>query len=122
MDWNRPAANGINSDLLHRSFHQLDLGEYLVALRSQEVANLRQIVQTPRGVQEAAWVLELLRRIVLDLNWIMVSLLSGCHCDMMRASDFEFLCAVHGPNPKMCSARAYSVHALDSAISQLTGE
>jgi hypothetical protein len=60
------------------------------------------------------------RSIILQLNTLVVSLFQHCRCLKMIAGDLEFLCAVHGGHPRLCSANSYAMHALDHAALLIT--
>ncbi|KAK6521940.1 hypothetical protein TWF281_002515 [Arthrobotrys megalospora] len=80
------------------------------------------IASCPEGIDEWMWCYELTRRLTRDLNHLVVGLLSdNCTeetCPEMRASLWQYLCAVHDP-PRSCCAMDYSVHTLDHAASTL---
>jgi hypothetical protein len=81
--------------------------------------------QSPEGVDRAIWLYELCRFLVLKANAIVVGLFSDkppCSsqtCPEMRASEWQYLCAVHDP-PKSCCAIDYCCHTLDWAANTLT--
>src|SRR5690606_39169230 len=62
-------------------------------------------------------------RLTRDLNNLIVALLQdNCtakSCPQMRASEWQYLCAVHDP-PSSCCAIDYSCHTLDHAANILT--
>lgn len=95
------------------------LEEYLKALLAKPDCDIAAICAPQTGVDSAAWLYELVRRICMDMNQIVVALGKECKCQVMSAQDFEYLCAVHG-RPQMCSALAYAHHTLDHSIAQLT--
>lgn len=68
------------------------------------------------------WCYELTRRLTRDLNILLVALLNdkctSSSCPEMRASEWQYLCAVHDP-PKSCCAIDYSTHTLDQAATML---
>lgn len=76
----------------------------------------------PEGVEESLWCYELTRRLTRDLNILLVALLNdkctASSCPEMRASEWQYLCAVHDP-PKSCCAIDYSTHTLDQAATML---
>ncbi|KAK6341769.1 hypothetical protein TWF730_001265 [Orbilia blumenaviensis] len=80
------------------------------------------IATCPEGIDEWMWCYELTRRLTRDLNHLVVGLLSdNCTeetCPEMRASLWQYLCAVHDP-PRSCCAMDYSVHTLDHAATTL---
>ncbi|KAF3930813.1 hypothetical protein ABW20_dc0110097 [Dactylellina cionopaga] len=80
------------------------------------------VANCPEGIDDWMWCYELTRRLTRDLNNLVVGLLSdNCTeetCPEMRASLWQYLCAVHDP-PRSCCAMDYSVHTLDHAASTL---
>ncbi|KAJ6264270.1 hypothetical protein Dda_0414 [Drechslerella dactyloides] len=80
------------------------------------------IASCPEGIDTWMWCYELTRRLTRDLNYLVVGLLGdNCTeetCPEMRASLWQYLCAVHDP-PRSCCAMDYSVHTLDHAASTL---
>ncbi|KAK6353241.1 hypothetical protein TWF696_005219 [Orbilia brochopaga] len=80
------------------------------------------IASCPEGIDAWMWCYELTRRLTRDLNYLIVGLLGdNCTeetCPEMRASLWQYLCAVHDP-PRSCCAMDYSVHTLDHAASTL---
>ncbi|PWW74918.1 hypothetical protein C7212DRAFT_353085 [Tuber magnatum] len=76
----------------------------------------------PEGVDEYLWCYELTRRLTRDLNTLLVALLkdncTASSCPEMRASEWQYLCAVHDP-PQSCCAIDYSTHTLDQAATML---
>ncbi|KAF3904292.1 hypothetical protein ABW21_db0200251 [Orbilia brochopaga] len=80
------------------------------------------IASCPEGIDAWMWCYELTRRLTRDLNYLVVGLLGdNCTeetCPEMRASLWQYLCAVHDP-PRSCCAMDYSVHTLDHAASTL---
>ncbi|KAF3941317.1 hypothetical protein ABW19_dt0202536 [Dactylella cylindrospora] len=80
------------------------------------------VVKCPEGIDEWMWCYELTRRLTRDLNHLVVGLLGdNCTeetCPEMRASLWQYLCAVHDP-PRSCCAMDYSVHTLDHAANTL---
>ncbi|RPA98901.1 hypothetical protein L873DRAFT_1739483 [Choiromyces venosus 120613-1] len=76
----------------------------------------------PEGVDEYLWCYELTRRLTRDLNILLVALLkdncTASSCPEMRASEWQYLCAVHDP-PQSCCAIDYSTHTLDQAATML---
>jgi len=77
----------------------------------------------PEGVEETLWCYELTRRLTRDLNVLIVALLNdrctAASCPEMRASEWQYLCAVHD-SPQSCCAIDYSTHTLDHAATMLT--
>ncbi|CAZ82667.1 unnamed protein product [Tuber melanosporum] len=76
----------------------------------------------PEGIEEYLWCYELTRRLTRDLNILLVALLkdncTASSCPEMRASEWQYLCAVHDP-PQSCCAIDYSTHTLDQAATML---
>jgi hypothetical protein len=74
-------------------------------------------------VEENLWCYELTRRLTRDLNVLIVALLhdkcTATSCPEMRASEWQYLCAVHD-SPQSCCAIDYSTHTLDHAATMLT--
>ncbi|KAF8457801.1 Mob1/phocein, partial [Terfezia claveryi] len=81
------------------------------------------LANPPSGVDPQLWCYELTRRLTRDLNHLIVALLQdNCTnktCPQMRASEWQYLCAVHDP-PQSCCAIDYSCHTLDHAATILT--
>jgi hypothetical protein len=86
-------------------------------------ASCQRLATPPEGVEETLWCYELTRRLTRDLNVLIVALLTdGCtaaSCPEMRASEWQYLCAVH-ESPQSCCAIDYSTHTLDQAATMLT--
>lgn len=85
----------------------------------------RLLVKEPDGIDPLLWLYELCRLLVVYENDIIVAFFSEsppCSrdtCPEMRASEWQYLCAVHDP-PKACCAIDYCTHTLDWAANQLT--
>ena len=83
------------------------------------------LASVPSGTDRSIWLYELCRFVVQKINIIMVSLFaddppcSASTCPEMRASEWQYLCAVHDP-PKSCCAIDYCCHTLDWAANTLT--
>ena len=83
------------------------------------------IATPPEGVEKNIWLYELARLLLIRTNDVIVHLYkdnppcSPKDCPEMRASEWQYLCAVHDP-PKSCSAIDYSCHTLDWATNVLT--
>lgn len=83
------------------------------------------LATTPPNIDRSLWLYELCRFLVQKVNTILVSLFSdnpSCSastCPEMRASEWQYLCAVHDP-PKSCCAIDYCCHTLDWAANTLT--
>lgn len=90
---------------------------------SMELA--RQLSQPPPNTSKEIWLYELARFLIQKTNAIIVHLFadappcSATTCPEMRASEWQYLCAVHDP-PKSCSAIDYCCHTLDWAATSLT--
>ena len=84
----------------------------------------RQLAHPPQHTAKEIWLYELGRFLIQKTNAIIVALFSdtpACSattCHEMRASEWQYLCAVHDP-PKSCSAIDYCCHTLDWAASTL---
>ena len=85
----------------------------------------RQLSTPPSGTSRDIWLYELCRFLIQKTNAIIVALFSdsppcSSHtCPEMRASEWQYLCAVHEP-PKSCCAIDYCCHTLDLAATTLT--
>jgi len=83
------------------------------------------LTQPPDGVDKEIWLYELCRFLTQKINTIIVALFadnppcSAQTCPEMRASEWQYLCAVHTP-PKSCCAIDYCCHTLDWAANTLT--
>lgn len=83
------------------------------------------LAQSPENVDKTLWLYELCRFLTQKVNSIIVALFSDnppCSCitcPEMRASEWQYLCAVHDP-PKSCCAIDYCCHTLDWAANTLT--
>ena len=83
------------------------------------------LAQAPEGVDKSLWLYELCRFLCEKINIIIVALFaetppcSAQTCPEMRASEWQYLCAVHDP-PKPCCAIDYCCHTLDWAANVLT--
>lgn len=80
---------------------------------------------TGEAVDRNLWLYELCRFLVQRTNRVIVSFFSDAPpcsaqtCPEMRASEWQYLCAVHEP-PKSCCAIDYCCHTLDWAANVLT--
>jgi hypothetical protein len=85
------------------------------------------IATPPNGVDRALWLYELCRFLINKCNDIIVGFLfdnppcSATTCPEMRASEWQFLCAVH-ESPKSCCAIDYCCHTLDWATNIVTSQ
>jgi hypothetical protein len=83
------------------------------------------LAQPPEGVDKYLWLYELCRFLCQEVNTMIVALFAGdppCSaqtCNEMRASEWQYLCAVH-ETPKPCCAIDYCCHTLDWAANILT--
>lgn len=84
------------------------------------------IATPPPNVDRSLWLYELTRFLTEHSNDILVALLtkidppcSAASCPEMRASEWQYLCAVH-ETPKACCAVDYCIHTLDWAGDILT--
>ncbi|ETS82788.1 hypothetical protein PFICI_04664 [Pestalotiopsis fici W106-1] len=84
-----------------------------------------QIATPPPGIDETLWLYELCRFLIMQCNNLIVGFLfdtppcSQATCPEMRASEWQFLCAVHD-QPKSCCAIDYCCHTLDWAANVVT--
>ncbi|KAL2872675.1 Mob1 family protein [Aspergillus lucknowensis] len=89
----------------------------------REVA--RQLAEPPEGVERSLWLYELCRFLTMKVNNLITAFFaeappcSSQTCPEMRASEWQYLCAVHDP-PKACCAIDYCCHTLDWATNILT--
>ncbi|KAL5051581.1 hypothetical protein BDW71DRAFT_171401 [Aspergillus fruticulosus] len=89
----------------------------------REVA--RQLAEPPEGVERSLWLYELCRFLTMKVNNLIIAFFaenppcSAQTCPEMRASEWQYLCAVHDP-PKACCAIDYCCHTLDWATNILT--
>ncbi|KAL2023020.1 hypothetical protein VTK56DRAFT_3930 [Thermocarpiscus australiensis] len=118
--------------------HELDsafqLQEHLAALHyyhtsshttpiTRETAKL--LATPPPGTDKTLWLYELCRFLIAQCNSLIVGFLfdtppcSASTCPEMRASEWQFLCAVHDA-PKNCCAIDYCCHTLDWAANVVT--
>ena len=96
--------------------------EYIQELIRDNPANVKKIIEPPKGVDLNAWKYEHLRQFILETNLLIVQLKGICTkdtCPKMQASqDWLYLCAVH-KEPQDCSAIDYMIHNLDQMSSNL---
>ncbi|KAK9422717.1 hypothetical protein SUNI508_00580 [Seiridium unicorne] len=84
-----------------------------------------QLATPPPGIDETLWLYELCRFLIMQCNSLIVGFLfdtppcSQATCPEMRASEWQFLCAVHD-QPKSCCAIDYCCHTLDWAANVVT--
>ncbi|TVY83593.1 MOB kinase activator-like [Lachnellula suecica] len=85
------------------------------------------IAAQPDGVERALWLYELCRFLINKCNDLIIGFLfddppcSATTCPEMRASEWQFLCAVH-ESPKSCCAIDYCCHTLDWATNIVTSQ
>ncbi|KAI1914141.1 hypothetical protein LOZ53_002015 [Ophidiomyces ophidiicola] len=85
----------------------------------------RQLAEPPEGIERSLWLYELCRFLTMKVNNIIIAFFaenppcSAQTCPEMRASEWQYLCAVHEP-PRPCCAIDYSCHTLDWATNILT--
>lgn len=107
---------------LHYSHTHLEDTDTIAPI-STEIA--RQLAIPPDNTSKEIWLYELGRFLIQKTNAIIVALFadqppcSSHTCPEMRASEWQYLCAVHDP-PKSCSAIDYCCHTLDWAANTLT--
>ncbi|KAI9732650.1 MAG: hypothetical protein M1834_003987 [Cirrosporium novae-zelandiae] len=83
------------------------------------------LAQAPASISPPLWLYELCRFLTLKANALIVAFFalsppcSAQTCSEMRASEWQYLCAVHDP-PKACCAIDYCCHTLDWASNLLT--
>ncbi|KAJ5569579.1 uncharacterized protein N7459_009009 [Penicillium hispanicum] len=84
-----------------------------------------QLAEAPEGVDRSLWLYELCRFLTMKVNNLIIAFFaenppcSSQTCPEMRASEWQYLCAVHDP-PKSCCAIDYCCHTLDWATNTLT--
>ncbi|RKF77354.1 hypothetical protein GcM1_220056 [Golovinomyces cichoracearum] len=89
--------------------------------------NAQIIASPPENVDKALWLYELCRLLINKCNDLIVGFLfdtppcSANTCPEMRASEWQFLCAVH-ESPKPCCAIDYCCHTLDWATNIVTSQ
>jgi hypothetical protein len=90
---------------------------------TREIATL--LATPPPSTDKTLWLYELCRFLVAQCNSLIVGFLfdtppcSFNTCPEMRASEWQFLCAVH-EQPKSCCAIDYCCHTLDWAANVVT--
>lgn len=84
-----------------------------------------QLAEPPEGIDRSLWLYELCRFLTMKVNNLIIAFFaesppcSAQTCPEMRASEWQYLCAVHDP-PKSCCAIDYCCHTLDWATNTLT--
>ncbi|KAK4215632.1 putative Mob1/phocein family protein [Rhypophila decipiens] len=85
----------------------------------------KMLAAPPPGTDKTLWLYELCRFLIGQCNSLIVGFLfdtppcSAATCPEMRASEWQFLCAVHD-QPKSCCAIDYCCHTLDWAANVVT--
>ncbi|PHH65333.1 hypothetical protein CDD81_2745 [Ophiocordyceps australis] len=112
------------------------LQEHLAALHYHHTDSGRQpltrataleLAQPPSGIDRTLWLYELCRFLISNCNSLIVGFLfdtppcSAMTCPEMRASEWQFLCAVH-EQPKSCCAIDYCCHTLDWAANVVSDQ
>ncbi|KJZ79888.1 hypothetical protein HIM_00602 [Hirsutella minnesotensis 3608] len=112
------------------------LQEHLAALHYHHTASGTQaltratalhLAQPPPGIDRTLWLYELCRFLISQCNSLIVGFLfdsppcSAGTCPEMRASEWQFLCAVH-EQPKSCCAIDYCCHTLDWAANVVSDQ
>ncbi|KAL1956123.1 hypothetical protein VTO42DRAFT_7642 [Malbranchea cinnamomea] len=98
-------------------------GSLTIAPITRKVAT--KLAEPPEGVERSLWLYELCRFLTMKANSLIVAFFaenppcSAKTCPEMRASEWQYLCAVHDP-PKACCAIDYCCHTLDWATNILT--
>ncbi|KAK4231405.1 mob1 family protein [Podospora fimiseda] len=110
------------------------LQEHLAALHYYHTASGTQpitrdtakiLATPPSGIDKTLWLYELCRFLIAQCNDLIIGFLfdtppcSAATCPEMRASEWQFLCAVHD-QPKSCCAIDYCCHTLDWAANVVT--
>jgi hypothetical protein len=109
---------------LHYHYSKPTDSENIVPI-TRETAVL--IATQPEGVDRALWLYELCRFLINKCNDLIIGFLfddppcSSTTCPEMRASEWQFLCAVH-ESPKSCCAIDYCCHTLDWATNIVTSQ
>lgn len=126
-----PSTNTAPAPQLDSAFQ---LQEHLAALhyyhtRSNTVPITREtaklLATPPPSIDRTLWLYELCRFLIAQCNSLIVGFLfdtppcSAATCPEMRASEWQFLCAVHDA-PKSCCAIDYCCHTLDWAANVVT--
>ncbi|PNP45883.1 hypothetical protein TGAM01_v201763 [Trichoderma gamsii] len=112
------------------------LQEHLAALHYHSTASgtqpltresALQLAQPPNGIDRTLWLYELCRFLISQCNSLICGFLfdsppcSANTCPEMRASEWQFLCAVH-EQPKSCCAIDYCCHTLDWAANVVSDQ
>ncbi|KAK2865471.1 hypothetical protein FQN49_003538 [Arthroderma sp. PD_2] len=110
---------------LKASYHHFTqpAGSDTIAPITREIA--QDLAEPPAGVERSLWLYELCRFLTMKANNLVIAFFaedppcSAQTCPEMRASEWQYLCAVHDP-PKSCCAIDYCCHTLDWATNVLT--
>lgn len=84
-----------------------------------------ELATPPASIDRTLWLYELCRFLIAQCNSLIVGFLfdtppcSAATCPEMRASEWQFLCAVHD-QPRSCCAIDYCCHTLDWAANVVT--
>ncbi|KAI9776904.1 MAG: hypothetical protein M1835_005380 [Candelina submexicana] len=95
---------------------------HTVPITRESAVNL---ASPPENTDRALWLYELCRFLTNKMNNFIIAFFaedppcSSQTCPEMRASEWQYLCAVHDP-PKSCCAIDYCCHTLDWASNTLT--
>ncbi|KAG6158029.1 hypothetical protein E4U37_006557 [Claviceps purpurea] len=109
--------------------HLAALHYYHTASKTQAISRdaAVQIATPPAGIDRTIWLYELCRFLIAQCNTLIVGFLfdsppcSATTCPEMRASEWQFLCAVH-EQPKSCCAIDYCCHTLDWAANVVSDQ
>ncbi|KAI9846035.1 MAG: hypothetical protein M1838_001462 [Thelocarpon superellum] len=107
---------------MYHAYTEPDHLDHSIAI-TKETATI--IATPPEGVDRSLWLYELCRLATKELNTLILAFFtddppcSAATCPEMRASEWQYLCAVHDP-PKPCCAIDYCCHTLDWAANILT--
>jgi Mob1/phocein family len=122
------------TDMLRQLDSPFQLQEHLAALHyyhsqstTQPITRTTavQLATPPPSIDRTLWLYELCRFLIAQCNSLIVGFLfdtppcSATTCPEMRASEWQFLCAVH-EQPKSCCAIDYCCHTLDWAANVVT--
>lgn len=107
--------------------HLAALHYYHTGSNTQPVSRdaARLLATPPPSIDRNLWLYELCRFLIAQCNSLIVGFLfdtppcSAATCPEMRASEWQFLCAVHD-QPKSCCAIDYCCHTLDWAANVVT--
>lgn len=130
------AAGAFHADTSRQLDSAFQLQEHLAALHYHHTASGTQaltratalhLAQPPPGIDRTLWLYELCRFLISHCNSLIVGFLfdsppcSAGTCPEMRASEWQFLCAVH-EQPKSCCAIDYCCHTLDWAANVVSDQ